>query len=192
MVLNIIIPTCPGNEKQLERCLISVLLGTEIEYKLTIVKNNRIGFAKAINLALKDADDDVILLNDDCIVIHGWVEEFINKKKEADIIGQAGTIREEHLPFWAVYIKKEVIEKIGMLDERFLIGEWEDVDYCIRAIDADFKIGATNRNLIIHETHGTIKKLTEEEIKLKDQNKQKFLDKWKGTKWEKRLNGNEW
>lgn len=46
-------------------------------------------------------------------------------------------------------IKSEVIEKIGYLDEKiFMYGE--DVEYCIRAKKAGYKIGWTNQALILH------------------------------------------
>ncbi len=46
-------------------------------------------------------------------------------------------------------IKKQVIEKIGLLDERiFMYGE--DVEYCWRANRAGFKIGWTDSGKIIH------------------------------------------
>lgn len=49
----------------------------------------------------------------------------------------------------AMLIKKQVIEKIGVLDENiFMYGE--DVEYCMRARKAGFKIGWTDKATIIH------------------------------------------
>lgn len=46
-------------------------------------------------------------------------------------------------------IKKRVIEKIGVLDEiMFMYGE--DVEYCLRAKKAGFKVGWTDRAQVIH------------------------------------------
>lgn len=191
-MISIIIPTVPGNEEMLQRCVNSIIKQITGEYELIIIKNNFWGFAKAINKGLEKTNNDVILLNDDTIVV-GWLDDFIKASKKYDIIGQRGYMRPEHFPFWGVYIKKEVISKIGFLDERFEIGEYEDVDYCIRAIDAGFKLGETEWNFIIHpfpsRTLTRLSKEKQEKIKL---NKQKFLDKWKGTRWEKRITGEEW
>lgn len=46
-------------------------------------------------------------------------------------------------------IKKEVIKKIGLLDEKiFMYGE--DVEYCYRAKNAGYKIGWTNQAEMVH------------------------------------------
>ena len=190
-MISIIIPTVPGNEEFLTRCVNSVIKNTGIEYELIIIKNNFWGFAKAVNKGLKKTDNDVILLNDDTIVLEGWIKDLANANY--DIIGQRGYKRLEHLAFWGTYITKEVIDKIGELDERFEIGEWEDVDYCIRAIDKGFKLGETEHNLIIHpHPSSTLKYLDETKRRIMRQNKQKSLDKWEGTKWERKLGGEEW
>lgn len=53
-------------------------------------------------------------------------------------------------------IKKEVIDKIGLLDDNiFMYGE--DVEYCWRASNAGYKIGWTNQSEIIHISGGSSK-----------------------------------
>ena len=42
--------------------------------------------------------------------------------------------------FHSVMIKREVFDKIGMLDEAFLVGAGEDTDFCIRAEIAGYKV----------------------------------------------------
>jgi GT2 family glycosyltransferase len=56
-----------------------------------------------------------------------------------------GDQREDSLPVESDYIsgcalliKREAIERIGLLDERFFL-YWEDVDWCLRAQKAEFK-----------------------------------------------------
>ncbi|MCK5624961.1 glycosyltransferase [Candidatus Pacearchaeota archaeon] len=197
-MISIIIPTCPGSEEILEKCISSIIKNTpEKNYNIIIIKNNFIGFAKAINEGLRRTKEDIILLNDDTVVVEGWINDIIETSKEYDIVGQKGYMRPEHFPFWGVYIKRKVIDKVGLLDERFITGEWEDVDYCIRTIDAGFKLGETKYLRILHLHPSTtlrsikskIPKEKQEKIKL---NKQIFLDKWKGTKWEKRITGEKW
>lgn len=61
-------------------------------------------------------------------------------KKERNIGWVSGTV---------MLIKKEVIDKIGFMDEKiFMYGE--DVDYCWRARKAGFKIGWTNEAVVTH------------------------------------------
>lgn len=56
-------------------------------------------------------------------------------------------------------IKKEVLDKIGFLDEAiFMYGE--DADFCFRAQKAGFKAGWTNSAQIIHLGGGSLKRAT--------------------------------
>jgi len=194
-MISIIIPTVPGNEATLRRCVLSIVENTEgDEYELIVVKNDFWGFAKAVNYALKKVGkNDVVLLNDDTVVTTGWLEDFKKAAEKYDLICVHGNLRPEHMPFWGVYIKNEVVNKVGLLDERFEMGEWEDVDYCIRAIDAGFKLGETENVLVVHPSPSTtLHKLNFEQRKKRQENKQKFLEKWQGTRWEKRIDRREW
>jgi GT2 family glycosyltransferase len=49
------------------------------------------------------------------------------------------TLKVEHVAGAAMLIKREVIEKVGMLDERFFL-YFEDLDFCLRATSAGFTI----------------------------------------------------
>lgn len=53
-------------------------------------------------------------------------------------------------------IKREVIEKIGLLDDKIFMYE-EDVEYCFRANNAGYKVGWTNQAEIIHLGGGSFK-----------------------------------
>ena len=55
------------------------------------------------------------------------------------------------LIFYCVAIKREVINKIGLLDGQFTPGNCEDDDYCLRAIDAGFKLGIAEDCFIYHK-----------------------------------------
>jgi GT2 family glycosyltransferase len=55
-------------------------------------------------------------------------------------------IESDYVTGCALLVKKEVIEKIGMLDERFFL-YWEDVDWGLRCIRAGYK------NLIVTYSH---------------------------------------
>lgn len=193
-MINIIIPTIPGNDAALSRCLSYLFSFTKQEFKLIIIKNEVLGFAKAINLGLKYIDDDCVLMNDDAIPTEGWLDELLEARVHSDIICQQGQLRPEHSPFFCIYIKKKVVDKIGLLDEGFNMGDWEDVDYCIRALDAGFKLGETKKLTVFHpEPSTTFRKFSDDFNNIRKKNtKEYFMKKWKGTKWEKRLDGSEW
>jgi len=54
-------------------------------------------------------------------------------------------------------IKKSVFEKIGLLDERYFL-YFEDVDFCLRAKKAGFKIAIEPKSFIIHKLRKTREK----------------------------------
>jgi len=59
-------------------------------------------------------------------------------KKEIDK-GQHDSIKEvEQIAFWCALVKRKSLESIGLLDERYFWG-WENIDYFIRAREADCK-----------------------------------------------------
>lgn len=69
--------------------------------------------------------------------------------------GQVQTIR--HTDFatgCCVLIKREVIEKIGLLDERFFL-YLEDVDWSVRAQQAGYQIGFCPEALVWHKNAGS-------------------------------------
>lgn len=62
------------------------------------------------------------------------------------------------LAFFCVAIKREVIEKIGLLDEAFGIGMFEDDDYCERAKKAGYKLVCADDVFIHHHLGATFDK----------------------------------
>lgn len=55
-----------------------------------------------------------------------------------------------YIPGAAMLIRRKVIEKIGLLDERYFL-YFEDVDYCERAKQADFKLAIVPDAIIHHK-----------------------------------------
>lgn len=84
--------------------------------------------------------------------------------------------------FLCTLIKRQVIDKIGGLDERFSPGNFEDDDYCLRSHLAGFKTVIAKDVFIHHfgsksfaaEGRGKLKNLLEV-------NRAKFVDKWGGN-----------
>jgi GT2 family glycosyltransferase len=65
-------------------------------------------------------------------------------------------LREEPkvLCFVCVYIRRDVLNKLGPLDERFIAYGWEDNDYCRRALADGYKLGIYDP---VQVEHGTLK-----------------------------------
>ena len=87
------------------------------------------------------------------------------------------------LVFFCVAIKREVIDKIGLLDEQFSPGNFEDDDFCLRAIEAGFKLGIAQDTFIYHAGSATHKSLNLDFAGLMATNQFKFQAKWSMEKY---------
>ncbi|NOU90937.1 glycosyltransferase [Paenibacillus sp. LMG 31460] len=75
--------------------------------------------------------------------------------------------------------KREVLERVGMMDERFSPGHFEDDDYCYRARQAGYKLMISGDVFIYHHGSVSFQKEGEEKVKgLLLHNHQKFIEKW--------------
>lgn len=59
--------------------------------------------------------------------------------------------------FSCTVMKKEVLDRIGLMDENFTPAWWEDNDYCFRAMYAGYSL-AYNNNVFIFHNHSTTTK----------------------------------
>jgi len=81
--------------------------------------------------------------------------------------------------FFCVAIRKEVIEKVGLLDEAFGRGFFEDDDYCIRARKAGYKVAIADDVFVHHHLSASFNKLKDEEKQnLFEKNKAIYEAKW--------------
>ncbi len=80
---------------------------------------------------------------------------------------------------FCLMIKREVIEKIGLLDERFGKGNFEDDDYCLRASIAGYKLALAREVFVHHYGSSTFKGNKINYQKMLDKNRAIFIEKWK-------------
>jgi len=83
------------------------------------------------------------------------------------------------IAFLCTLVKKEVIDKIGGLDERFTPGNYEDDDYCLRAQLAGFKT-VIAKDVFIHH-HGSKSFKADGQARYAERlkiNERKFIAKW--------------
>tara|TARA_B110000977_G_C11030457_1_gene475024 strand:- start:377 stop:1402 length:1026 start_codon:yes stop_codon:yes gene_type:complete len=89
----------------------------------------------------------------------------------------------QRLGFFCVAIKKSLIDEIGLLDERFGIGMFEDDDYCLRATKNDYKLVISDSCFIYHKGSVSFKKLTTDTYRqIFKENKNYFFEKH-GVEW---------
>ncbi|MXQ54877.1 glycosyltransferase [Shimazuella alba] len=82
---------------------------------------------------------------------------------------------------FCLLIKREVIEKIGVLDELYVKGSFEDDDYCLRAAIAGYQLRIALDSYVHHEGHVTFNNNQDLNIQhLYWLNRAKFIEKWNG------------
>jgi GT2 family glycosyltransferase len=108
------------------------------------------GFTKATNLGIAKATSEyILLLNDDCQILKSpknqWLETLLEPFKD-ERVGMAGVheiysheIRHHFIPFYCAMIRKDVLDRIGPLDEVFNPGFSEDIDWTARMLRAGYR-----------------------------------------------------
>lgn len=164
------------------------------------------GFIKAANEGLRHSRNPfACLLSNDTLVTSGWLEELTKiAQKEADIgiVNPMSTtfglypqkdqaidaLAKEQEKFSGQYIetascvgfcmliRKEMMEKIGFLDEVYGKGYFEDSDYCRRATAAGFRCVIAKAAYVWHCEHSTFQSVErEEQFK---RNREIFYSRW--------------
>ncbi|MGB2878872.1 MAG: glycosyltransferase family 2 protein [Candidatus Omnitrophota bacterium] len=206
----------------LEKCVRSVLDHTRVRSRLIIVDNasrdpevaryiggisgnetvavekifseENEGFAGGMNLGLRlSGAPFACLLNNDCVVTEGWLEEMIAVARSRDDIGlvnpQSNTFGSKspgekgkyselgHAIGFACLVKKEVIDRIGYLDEAYQGVCYEDTDFSIRAQKAGYISVVAEGAYVFHLEQASRRNLKEKE-EIYRRNREIFEKRW--------------
>jgi glycosyltransferase involved in cell wall biosynthesis len=85
----------------------------------------------------------------------------------------------EGVVFACVYIRRSLMNKVGYLDEDYF-SYFEDTDYCLKALEAGFRVINCGDLTIYHREHGSTEANNLEPNALFIKSQKTFLDKWKG------------
>lgn len=182
---------------------------------LKIIRNteNR-GCAAAWNQGIKAATADwVAVLNNDLVLTPGWLEGLLETALECglDIVSPAlregplnydleeyarefvkamgGAMRPGIAHGICFLVRRRVFDKVGLFDENFRFGQFEDLDFFQRAREAGFALGATGRSFLHHfgsVTQNYVRRQLPQEA-YEEQNRAYYRSKWQLTWGQRRL-----
>jgi GT2 family glycosyltransferase len=181
----------------------------------TILNPVNRGFPAGCNQGITAArGDNILLLNNDTVVTHRWLDNLIECLYGGDDVGAVGPVtnyasyhstinahyksREELQAFarrynslrerppeqrlkligFCMLIRRSVIDEIGLLDERFSPGHYEDDDYSLRIRRAGYRLMLCNDTFIHHYGSVSFKDDEQEHQRLGKVNAGKFQEKW--------------
>ncbi|RRJ61637.1 glycosyltransferase family 2 protein [Paenibacillus oralis] len=82
-------------------------------------------------------------------------------------------------------LKREVLNRVGLLDERFSPGHYEDDDYCYRARQQGYRLLICGDTLVYHAGSASFKARHPEGWNgIIEQNRKRFIDKWGVDPWQ--------
>jgi GT2 family glycosyltransferase/SAM-dependent methyltransferase len=84
----------------------------------------------------------------------------------------------DRLVAFCLLIKRSVIDRVGLLDERFGLGNFEDDDFCRRALDAGFKLVVAKDAFVHHFGSITYRAMGINFESLLRHNNRLFQEKW--------------
>ena len=162
---------------------------------LLIRNTENLGFVKAVNQGLTASTaPHVVILNNDTEVVPGWLERLrgaltgtvglagprsnLNGTLSASLPYQTSYVlpNPSMLVFFCVMIRRDVIEKVGLLNEHFGVGLGDDDDYCRRAQAAGFDLCFVGDLVIFHYHKMTFRTLySDREIRSMTRRAQRIL-----------------
>ena len=111
------------------------------------------------------------------------VNEYASKRH---ICFEGYVVNSDLVTFFATLFKREIFEKIGLLDEQFYPGSYEDDDYCLQALNAGYHIMISRDCFLHHFGSGSFSKLNMNDRRnIGNINRERFEKKW-NIKWQER------
>jgi N-acetylglucosaminyl-diphospho-decaprenol L-rhamnosyltransferase len=179
--------------------------------EISVIHNEtNLGCAGAWNQGISNTQSEwVVILNNDVILSWGWLEGLIEFAEESNLDVVSPAIREGDYNYnieeyarefvrrmshvsrpgeahgICFMVRRRVFEKIGLFDENFRIGQFEDADFFRRANAAGFNLGITGRSFIHHFGSMTQKLLGQ--TPYATENRAYFHKKWHLTWWRRFL-----
>jgi GT2 family glycosyltransferase len=181
--LSLVIPHWPLDEEvdqALRRCVASF----PPECERIVVVNEGTGYGRNVNIGLRTASGEYIaVVNNDCRLVEGDVYDLCVPETVTSplIIGERQGFGQSIEPggfhgcFWVV--PRAVLDRVGLLDERFEHAYWEDDDFVARLGEADVPTRQVSSVRIRHVGGLTTVKIPDHRQWL-EVNERRFEEKW--------------
>ena len=178
---------------------------------IAVIENkDNLGCAGAWNQGVRATDSEwVLILNNDVILSTGWLESLLKFAVEGnyDIVSPAfregehnydmdnyarefvrrmGNVARRGVAEGICFmVRRRVFDTIGLFDENFRIGQYEDADFFRRASKAGFHLGITGCSFIHHYGSVTQKALNNKNgaKPYEAENRAYFRRKWGLNRW---------
>lgn len=146
-----------------------------------IVNSENRGFVQATNQGIRASIAPyVVFMNNDTEAVEGWLEKLVQPLSENPTVMISGPLTTTErswqgiypkgkigyairingmLAFFCSMFKREVFDKVGMLDECFGVGFGDDDDYCRRVIMAGYHMALVQDLVIPHHHRTTFNKI---------------------------------
>jgi len=148
---------------------------------LLIRNETNLGFIKATNAGIKASTAPfVVLMNNDTEAVRLWLLKLSRPFSSSREVAAAGPLttttdswqgkypkgrpgyvirNSGMLAFFCTMFRREIFDKIGLLDENFGVGFGDDDDYCRRILNAGYKLALVQDLVIPHHHRSTFKQL---------------------------------
>ncbi|KKK79904.1 hypothetical protein LCGC14_2828840, partial [marine sediment metagenome] len=163
------------------------------------------GYSRGVNQglyeAMKENCDYYLLLNDDTLFTESCIDKLIETMENNERVGMVSTMtnyashKHQDVKHWGgkphgkimethvlltvcVLLSKDLIRKVGVLDENFNLGGYDDNDISLRARIAGFKLLVDGRTFIFHYGSVANKLLPTNYWHNLERNKAYFEKKW--------------
>ena len=173
-------------------------------HNITVIRNDEnLGFIKAVNQGLRQTDAPYIcIMNNDTVATSRWLAKMINLAESRSDIGLVNPKCEtppENMSFneyaevlagnkgkyvetnqcmgFCMLIKRELISKIGLLDEVYGVGGFDDTEFSMRAHKLGYKCVSASDAYVFHDWHTSFNKAGNREELVK-RNEKIFFGRW--------------
>lgn len=177
-----------------------------VDVKLIFNPEN-LGPGKARNIALREIEADyACFVDSDVTVTTGWLSNMIDVAEANSDIGMVNPssnnfnqvppgdmsldeyavslepykdkyLEVGHCISFCLLIKAEVIERIGFLDEDYILALYEDTDYSMKATAAGYRCVIARGSYVWHHGHGSTGRVKKMQA-IAEKNKERFYKKW--------------